>query len=164
MKILVLFDSFFGNTAKIAQAIAEELSQHHEITSERVDTANLNQLQHLDLFFIGSPTRAFSASPNITAFLKTIPVQSLAGVKVAVFDTRIEPEDIKPKLVGLAIKWAGYADRKIISLLKPSGADVILPGEGFLVSESEGPLKDGELARAATWARSLVTNFAAKKD
>ena len=157
MKILVLFDSFFGNTANIAQAIVKELSQQHEITSERVDAAYLNQLQHLDLIFIGSPTRAFSASPNITAFLKTIPAQSLAGVKVAVFDTRIAPEDIKPKLVGLVIKWVGYADRKIISLLKPSGAEVILPGEGFRVADSKGPLKAGELARAAAWANSIVS-------
>lgn len=164
MKILVLYDSFFGNTNKIAQAIVDELRQQHEVSIAKAETANLYQLQHLDFLFVGSPTRAFAPSPKKTAFLKIIPAQSLAGVNVAVFDTRIAPEDIKPKLVGMAIKWAGYADKKIISLLKPSGADVILPGEGFLVSESEGPLREGELTRAAAWARSLVTKFAAKEE
>ncbi len=159
MKILVLYDSFFGNTKKIAQAIVDELSQEHEVNIARAETANVNQLQHLDLFFVGSPTRAFAPSPNMTAFLKIIPARSLAGVKVAVFDTRIAPADIKPKLVGLAIKWAGYADKKIIRLLKPSEAEVILPGEGFMVSKSEGPLKEGELTRARAWARSIAAKL-----
>lgn len=162
MNFLVLYDSFFGNTQKIAQAIVDELKQQHVGTIVKVDTANINQLQHLDLLFVGSPTRAFSPSPAMTAFLKGLPSQSLAGVKVAVFDTRIAPEDIKPKLVGWAIKLAGYADKKIISLLKPSGADVILPGEGFLVSESEGPLKEGELVRATAWANSIIAGIVAK--
>jgi len=162
MNFLVLYDSFFGNTQKIAQAIVDELNQQHAGTMVKVDAANVNQLQHLDLLFIGSPTRAFSPSPAMTAFLKGLPAQSMVGIKVAVFDTRIAPEDIKPKLVGWAIKLAGYADKKIISLLKRSGADVILPGEGFLVSESEGPLKEGELARAPAWANSISAGIKAK--
>ena len=159
MKIFVLYDSFFGNTKKIAQAIVDELKLQHEVSIAKAETANISQLQDLDLLFVGSPTRAFSPSPNMTAFIKTIPAQSLAGIKVAVFDTRIAPEDIKPKMVGMAIKWAGYAEKKMIRLLKPSGANVLLPGEGFLVSESEGPLKEGELVRAISWARSIVTSL-----
>ena len=159
MKILVLYDSFFGNTKKIAQAIVDELSQEHEVVIARAETANVFQLQNRDLLFMGSPTRAFAPSPNMTALLKIIPAQSLAGIKVAVFDTRIAPEDIKPKLIDSFIKLAGYAEKKIIRLLKPSGADVILPGEGFFVSESEGPLKEGELAKAGTWARSILAKL-----
>ncbi len=158
MKILVIYDSFFGNTQKVADAITEALTPSHEVSAIKVDAANVDQLPKADLIFVGSPTRAFSPSQNMTAFLKTIPAQSLANVKVAVFDTRIAPEDIKPKLVGLAIKLAGYADKKIISQLKTSGATVIQPGEGFVVAESEGPLKEGELARAANWAKAVVAS------
>ena len=156
MKILIIYDSFFGNTQKIADAISSALSSNHETTAIKVETANLNQLSQVDLIFIGSPTRAFSPSPNMTAFLKTIPPQSLKNVKIAVFDTRIAPEDIKPKLVGLAIKSRGYADKKMIGLLKASGVTVILPGEGFLVAKSEGPLKEGESERAADWAKTII--------
>lgn len=160
MKILVIFDSFFGNTKKIGEMIAEELSSDHELTLLKVDTASLSQLPLADLIFFGSPTRAFSASPNMTSFLKSIPPQTLDNVKVAVFDTRVAPEDIKPRLLGLAIKLAGYADKKMISLLKTSGANVILPGEGFTVAGSEGPLREGELVRASAWARSIVSKIA----
>jgi len=159
MKILVLYDSFFGNTNKVAQSIVDELKEQHEVSLAKVEAANIDQLHGLDLIFVGSPTRAFSPSPNMTAFLKQIPSQSLTSLKVAVFDTRIAPEDIKPKFVGMAIKLAGYADKKIISLLKPSGAKVLLPGEGFLVAESEGPLKDGELDRARAWAKAIVSQL-----
>jgi hypothetical protein len=36
------------------------------------------------------------------------------------------------------------------------GGELVFPPEGFLVKKSEGPLKDGELERAAEWAKGLV--------
>lgn len=159
MKILVLYDSFFGNTKKVAETIVSTLGQVHEIEIVKVENASIAQLQNAELLFVGSPTRAFSASPNMTAFLKSLPEKSLSAVKAAVFDTRIAPEDVKPKLIGMAIKWAGYADKKMIKLLQPSGADVVPPGNGFMVSESEGPLKAGELERAVDWANSIVAKI-----
>jgi flavodoxin I len=163
MKILVLYDSFFGNTEKIAQAIATELGRHHEVSTIKVNTANVDQLQHLDLLFVGSPTRAFSSSPAMTTFLKALPEQSLAEVKVAVFDTRMAPEDVKPRLLGFATKLAGYADKKILKQLRASGAEVVLPTQGFLVMNSEGPLKDGEIERAETWAKSIAAGVEVRK-
>ena len=154
MKILVLYESFFGNTKDIAQTIVDELKQSNDVCIESIETASLDQLHHFDLIFVGSPTRAFSASPNITAFLKEIPAHSLLGVNVAVFDTRIIP---KAKFIAGALKLAGFADAKIISLLKQSGAEILLPGKGFIVKASEGPLEDGELEKAAAWARTIAS-------
>lgn len=163
MKVLILFDSFYGNTEEIAQSISFGLQQQHEVAMVKADAAALDQLQHLDLIFVGSPTRGFAPTEALTAFLKQIPAHSLAGVKAAVFDTRIALEDIKPALLRFAQKAAGYADKKIAALLAPSGAEVILPTEGFLVADSEGPLKDGEQERAAAWARALVEDVEKKE-
>lgn len=156
MKALVLFDSFFGNTEEIARSIADELGRRFEVSTIKVDAASEDQLRGLDLLFVGSPTRGFSPSENLSAFLKRLPAGSLAGVKTGVFDTRIALEDMKPAALRFAQKVAGYADKKIAALLKTSGAEVLLPTEGFLVADSEGPLKDGERERAAAWARSVI--------
>jgi flavodoxin len=70
MKTLIVYDSVFGNTQKIAQAIAGALDCLDVL---QVVNANLNQLSGLDLLIVGSPTRGFRPTPAITAFLKSIP-------------------------------------------------------------------------------------------
>ena len=156
MNILIVFDSFFGNTAEIAQAIAASLGQRHQVTVVRVEEASLEQLHYLDVLFVGSPTRGFAPSEKVAAFLKQIPLNSLAGVNAAVFDTRIPLEDMHPAILRFMQKRAGYADVKIAAMLKPAGARVLQPTGGFHVAASEGPLKEGECERAAAWAESLV--------
>jgi len=155
MKVLVLYESFFGNTEKVAQVVAAQLGSTGEVEVLKVTDASLEQLKGIDLLVVGSPTRGFSAGPGTTAFLKSIPKGSLAGMKAAAFDTRLALEDIKPAFVRLMQKWAGYADVKIAAMLKTAGAEVILPTMGFNVAESEGPLKDGELERAIAWAKQI---------
>lgn len=156
MKVLILYDSFFGNTEEIAQSISFELQQRHEVAMVKADAATLDRLQNLDLIFVGSPTRGFAPTEVLTAFLRQIPAHSMEGVKAAVFDTRIPLEELRPALLRFAQKAAGYADKKIAALLKPSGAAVLMPTEGFLVGGMEGPLKNGERERAAAWAISAV--------
>ncbi len=60
MKALVGYDTKFGNTGKVAQAIAAALGP--EVRAAKVDTVKPEDLTGLDLLIIGSPTRAWSAS------------------------------------------------------------------------------------------------------
>jgi hypothetical protein len=104
---------------------------------------------------VGSPTRAFRPTEGITAFLKNLSPSALDGVKAAAFDTRIELEDINPKFFRFIIKMGGYADKIIARRLEKAGAELALEPTGFAVVESEGPLKEGELERAAEWAARM---------
>ncbi|MFC1983163.1 hypothetical protein ACFLV5_05230 [Chloroflexota bacterium] len=36
------------------------------------------------------------------------------------------------------------------------GGNLVVPEEGFFVKDKEGPLVDGEIERAARWARSMA--------
>jgi len=54
------------------------------------------------------------------------------------------------------IKLFGYAAKPIAGMLKKKGGSLVQQPEGFYVKDSEGPLKDGELERAARWAQSLL--------
>jgi hypothetical protein len=49
----------------------------------------------------------------------------------------------------------GYAANTIASTLKKKGGQLLVPPEGFLVTGEQGPLKEGELERAARWAGQI---------
>jgi flavodoxin len=148
----VIYDSVFGNTEKIARAIAAAI-QAQAIPVGDVDA---DQLRGLDLLVVGSPTRKFSPTENIRKFLNSLPQNHLAGVKTAAFDTRIDLETIDSRVLQFVVDKGGYAARAIASKLEKKGGRRAAQGEGFFVTGEQGPLKDGELERAAEWAVRLL--------
>jgi flavodoxin len=156
MKILVIYDSVFGNTEKIAQAIGTAVSTKKDAVVKRVAEVNSEDLQGLDLLLVGSPTRGFRPTEAIAAFLKNLSVGAVQNVKAAVFDTRIPIDSIKPAIFRSIVKKGGYAAPVMAKELEKKGATVITEPEGFFVKGSEGPLLEGELERAAAWAEAFL--------
>ena len=156
MRALVVYDSFFGNTEKIALAIGEALAQHGEVSTVRVSELPAGALSGVDLLVVGSPTRAFSASPLTKGFLKELPGGGLQGVRVAAFDTRVSLEDTNSGFLRFMVKLFGYAAKPISDRLVRKGGKLASRPEGFFVGGTEGPLKEGELERAAAWAKGMV--------
>ncbi len=158
MKILVLFDSAFGNTEKIASAIAEPLKEYHEVDFRKFIDVSPDSLNTYDLIIAGSPTQKFMPLPLVSKYLKNIPKDSLKGIKVATFDTRIELETIESKMLRKAVDKGGYAAKSIMKRLKKKGGDPVCEPEGFLVTGEKGPLKEGELERAHEWVQKFIKN------
>lgn len=156
MKVLIIYDSVFGNTEKIAQAIGNSLSSKENVETLRVSEVKPEQLIGLELLIVGSPTRVFKPTKAIMNFLNKIPLNGLKGVKVAAFDTRISTTDVNSRLLNILVKLFGYAAKPIADKLEKKGGSLIIPPEGFFVKDSEGPLKDGELERAADWAKLII--------
>ncbi|MBN2008907.1 flavodoxin family protein [candidate division KSB1 bacterium] len=159
MNSLIVFDSVFGNTEQIASAIAGALGTDENIKLLRVNEASVDQIAETDVLIVGSPTRGFRATAATTHFLKQIPRNGLKGVKVAAFDTRISEQDIDSTMLRFMMKKFGYAASPIATRLRKKGGRLILPPEGFIVADTEGPLKDGELDRAVAWADKILTEF-----
>lgn len=149
MNALVIYDSVFGNTEKIAQAIAVALGTQ----AVPVSQADVEQLRGLDLLVVGSPTRGFRPTEGISKLLKGLPKNRLAGVRVAAFDTRIVLETIDSKALRFLVDKGGYAANTIAKMLEKKGGQLAAPPEGFFVTGEQGPLKDGELEHAADWAK-----------
>lgn len=158
MKALVVYDSFFGNTEKIAQAIGDALGAHMEAEVCRVGDVQPDQLTGSPLLIVGSPTRGFRPSPATSKLLKGIPKNGLKGVRVAAFDTRFPWDKIESSAAILAplVKIFGYAAKPIADRLGKKGGELVVPPEGFFVEDTEGPLRAGELERAANWARQIA--------
>jgi hypothetical protein len=139
----------------VAQAIATALREQATVTTRRVGEVRPEELKGLDLLIVGSLTRGFRPTPAIKQLVDGIPAQGLNGVKVAAFDTRISVEDVNSWFLTRMVNLFGYAAQPIADRLQKKGGDLVLPPEGFIVKGKEGPLKEGELARAAGWARQI---------
>jgi flavodoxin len=150
---LVIYDSYFGNTQEIAEAIGDVLEK---AVVKKVSEVSHEDLEGLKILLIGSPTRAFQPSPDINSFLKGLGVGSLHGVKAAAFDTRIPIDQTDSGFLRLMIKLFGYADKKIAKALQKAGAELALENAGFGVTDSEGPLIEGEIERAQNWAKQIL--------
>jgi flavodoxin I len=145
MRVLVVYDSVHGNTEKIAQAIGNAITGEVEVL--RAGEVNPAEWKALDLLIIGAPTHGGRPTDAIQDLLNKIPAAALQGTNVATFDTR------------LTTKWVrifGYAAPRIAGKLKEKGGTLIGAPEGFFVKGTEGPLTEGELERAAGWARQIT--------
>jgi len=167
MKAMVVYDSVYGNTQKIAAAMAAAmaaaLGSPEDVAMVRASDARPELLTGLTLLIAGSPTQKFRPIPPVTAFLKSIPKDGLQGVKVAAFDTRFTQSNIdKVRILAFFVNIFGYAAKPIAGRLQSKGGVLAVPPEGFYVADTEGPLLEGELERAANWARQIVAALSGK--
>ena len=154
MNILVVYDSYFGNTEKIAQEVGRSFGD--DVPVKRPADVDMASLPSLDLLIVGAPTRAFRPSDAIKTFLKELPNDSLKNVKVAAFDTRIDPKDIGNPILKFMANIFGYAAEPIAKGLVKKGGVLVGEPIGFVVLDSEGPLREGEMERAADWVETLI--------
>lgn len=152
MKQLVIFDSVFGNTHEIAQAIAKGMGAPAPVAVSEVQLA---WLEDTSVLVVGSPTRGFRPTPALTQWLQSLDSQALAGTEVAAFDTRIALGTIRSRLMRWMVNTGGYAAARITRGLLRKGGQLLLPAEGFFVEGTEGPLQPGELDRARHWGQQL---------
>jgi hypothetical protein len=166
MSALVVYESIYGNTRAVADAVAEGLGGAPVLSVH--DAAD--HAQPADLLVVGGPTHVHSLAsprsreaaveaahkdggahveedateePGLREWLSDLPRGDRA--MAASFDTRL---DRSPWLTG-------EASRGIAKRLRRRGYDVI-SHESFLVENSEGPLAGGELDRAREWGASLA--------
>lgn len=147
MGSLVVYDSAFGNTAKIAEAIADTINCKAIMVNElKPDTLN-----GVELLVIGTPTQGGMATKPIQEFMNSLDDKNM---KVAVFDTRfdINGHNLALKLL---MKTIGFAAPKMAKQLESRGFTVLDNPMGFIVTDKKGPLGDGELEKAMNWAKSL---------
>ena len=156
MKALVIYDSFFGNTERIAQAIRDGLETQLETEILKADAVSSGDMATADLLVIGSPTRGFRPTEAIVKLLETLSEDSLRGTRAAAFDTRYKADELESSALRFIVQTGGYAAKRIDSRLRKVGASQAAPPEGFFVEDMEGPLKSGELERAQAWASRLI--------
>jgi len=157
MKAVVVYDTASGNTEKIALAIGQALGQREAVNVLKAGNAQPEDLTSAELLIVGSPTQKFRPLPLVTALLQNIPHDGLKKVRVAAFDTRITPEEVaRVGILAFLVKLFGYAAEAIGKKLSQKGGTLLVPPQGFYVQGTQGPLVEGELERAAAWAKKIA--------
>lgn len=145
MNALVVYDSQFGNTEQIARAIGEELAKLGTVEVLHIDAVG-SVPAGLDLLVVGGPTQGHGVDQDEKAFLDRLPAESVRDIPFAAFDTRLR----WPELL------SGSAAKGIAKRLQQKGARLVIEPESFFVEGKDGPLGEGELERAANWAREVA--------
>ncbi len=167
MSATVVYESVYGNTRAVAEAIAEGLGDAEVVAVHEA----ADRILDADLLVVGGPTHMHGLTtarsremaveavhedggghvepgaadePGLRAWLRDLP--SGEGSKAAAFDTRA---DKSPWLTGAA-------SRGIAKHLRHRGYEVV-SRQSFLVEDSEGPLTKGELDRARDWGGKLAS-------
>ncbi|WP_439381082.1 flavodoxin family protein [Amycolatopsis lexingtonensis] len=164
MRILVVFESMFGATEEIAEAIGKGLAATAPVEVVNVDKAP-RELTGVDLLVVGGPTHVHAMSRAATrksaAEQSEQPTHSQTGVRewldslesvpaglpAATFDTRLD----KPRVL------TGAASLGEAKRLRRRGCRLVRPAESFFVETSPadaGP-KPGEVERAEAWGAAL---------
>jgi flavodoxin len=146
MRTLVVYDSVYGNTETIAQAIGAAIPGEVEVL--RVGQVNAGELEAVDLLIIGSPTHGALPTEAVQRLVEKIGAPAREGAKLATFDTRLSWRFLR--------RW-GFAAPKMADTLKEKGWTLAGAPEGFFVKGlKRGPLKRGETERAARWAKEIA--------
>lgn len=150
MNAVVVYDSHYGNTERIAEAIADTLCTYGPTTAIRLDPVHPVSLQGIDLLVVGCPTQGFRPTPIMTSLLDRISPAAQRNLAVACFDTRFR-----------GWLWQRSAAVVMARQLQTKGVELLVPPESFFVKamKKEGPLLAGEVERAATWALGIHQQY-----
>lgn len=167
MRALVVFESMFGNTRQVAEAVAAGLSSTMDVELAEVGGAPTVVPDDLTLLVVGGPTHAFGMSRTGTRQTAATKAEhglvstgiglrewlpALRGVSTqvaaAAFDTKVR----KPWAPGSAASAAHKRLRRL-------GFRMATRAQSFYVKDMAGPLLAGELDRARRWGEKLGTAF-----
>ena len=174
MNIVVVYESMFGNTHQIAEAIAngvQEAASHAQVTLLPVADADPQTVQAADLLIVGGPTHMRGMSSGMSRKMGISAEEKLEEAERHELEPEAEgpgvrdwfdklPKATKPSKAAAfdtraAQRLAGGAAHGISRRLRRHGYDVVAD-EGFIIEDMQGPLKSGETDRAKAWAADLV--------
>lgn len=148
----VLYGSRFGNTQRVAEALARGLRAVPGIRADCLSTEDLRPEALIDYGFIavGGPTEIHSVSKSMRAFLESLAAVDLRGRRGFAFDTKLE---------GVL---AGSAGKAIEKELKHQGLEILRPHTSAIVRpmDKDERAKYGEIG-APDWVRKLEKKPAA---
>ena len=156
MKGIVIYDTSYGNTKKIAETITDTLKESG-IEADIFHVKDVKKLSANDYSFLvlGSPTKFGTMSFAVKFFLGKVKSDEWTNRPFAAFDTE-NPENVE-KARAENKEWS--AAEKIANKLKEKKMNQTLPVLKALVLGQKGPLVEGEVERTQGYARELAAKL-----
>jgi flavodoxin len=152
MKVLIVYETKYGNTKKAAETIGEVIKDAgNEVIIMKVDAVEMDSINGYGAIVIGSPTYASNQARSIKKFISSLNVD--AGTKIVVFDTH----------TGDGISTGGVMRRAVKKMEKQiqknPNLNKIVNGLQVAVKGIKGPLIEGELDKCKEFAKEIVKNL-----
>lgn len=157
MKVLIVVESYFGNTREAAEALAAALAPH-PATVLGTDEAPSEIPAEVDLLLVGAPTHDFSMPSAGTRTQAVAKGGTGEGPGAREWIAGLEPRDLPVRTFDTSFeKWlSGSAARAAAKALTKRGFRRARRGPSFHVRGRSGPLNPGEHKRVEDWAADLV--------
>jgi len=151
-KVIVIYDTKYGNTKLVAEKITEGLREVKgiETTIRDVRDIDIKEADGFDAVLIGAPNHMGSPSRTIMGFIDKLGKLSAKTRWAAVFDTYI----------GKDFEKAVKKMEKRISEKAPA-LKLIAPGLSIRVEGMKGPIAEGELPKCRAFGRKIADQLKA---
>ncbi len=154
-KVLIIYDTLFGNTRKLALEIASGIQMHEDISTQ---VTHAKELESEDLseyagILFGGPTRAFRATRGAMNSIKWAIKRGLDGKVVSTFGTY---------MVGDQSRGVQGMDKRLRQDMLD--AKVLAPGFSAKVDGPRGPIATGEIPRAQEWGHAFGQSLLTMQD
>lgn len=139
-RCIVIFDSKYGNTEKIARSLETGLKgMGFETACINVKDVAVDSLEQFDLICVGGPTQYRTTSPPMQTFLSNLKTAKVAGKQGFAFDTRRDSY------------FAGSAAANIEERLREIGLKIVMPRSSAIIVSSEVEKKKSDFENKDEW-------------
>ena len=149
-KVIITYESKYGNTKLVAEAIAEGVKESSGVEAEfsEIKEVDLGKLVDYDAILVGSPNHMGRATRGIKNFIDKLGKLNLEGKLAAVFDTYMGGDF--EKAVKKMEKQLGE---------KVSGLKIPVPGLSIRVDGMKGPVTEGELPKCREFGAKIAAQL-----
>ncbi len=158
MKGVVVYDTYYGNTKRVAEAIVEQVkAEGHEAELRSVRERHPSPPQG-DFLFVGSPIRMAKVPGRTRRFVKKLDREAWRNKPMAIFVTIMPPgENATEKQKASAKKWVFSGGPKLRDIAKDGGLNVVDKVLHVPVKDMKGPLADNAIEQTKQFVHEFVS-------
>jgi menaquinone-dependent protoporphyrinogen IX oxidase len=158
MRIVVAYDTYYGNTKQVAETIAEQAkAEGHEVELRNVKEGYPTPPQG-EALFVGSPVRVGKVTRATRRFVKRLDPTAWRNKPIIVFTTtaKAPADDATEKQKRVAQKWAFDVAPKFKDKIKAHGLNALDTILFVEVKDVKGPLVDTGVEKAKQFAHEIL--------
>ena len=155
-KVIVVYESKYGNTKLVAETIIEGMSKSEGIETvvKELTDVDPNKITDYDAILIGSPNHYGGPTKGIREFIERLGKLDLEGKLYAVFDTYLGKKS--DYFFERAVKKIEKAINEKVPALKQ-----IASGLSIKVQGMKGPIMEGELPKCKEFGKKIAIQLRA---
>lgn len=161
MKVLVVYDTKYGNTQRVAELIAEGLrSTGAEAVVENMKKVNLDEAGGFDAILMGSPNHIGRPTRTFKKFVGKLKKANLKEKSLAAFDTYVGKKDDQE-----VIQPGGGEFQKALLRMEKQLKEklphlkLISPGLSIAVGGMKGPILDADLPKCNEFGQKIASQL-----